>query len=238
MSLGSGRIALLHPPASSAEQTSIGLSALPGLSGWWDAGTWNGLTSVAGEASTGWNQPVGGLIDRSGNANAMAPYSFATPTRAPYGQPRLSGTLGGVGRLASAANAVTPPLDPDLGFQVPGDVVDWGYAWTWYFVWSRHRPSNVAIHRDDALVAGRWPGRRQSTCALSRHGANCHCTYFGPQTYPFHRTAIGCWRWCRCLARRSPGRDRSAAPPNTLRHPTHTISSRRDSARCGPMLVP
>ena len=152
MSLGSGRIALLHPPASSAEQTRIGLSALPGLSGWWDAGTWNGLTSVAGEASTGWNQPVGGLIDRSGNANAMAPYSFATPTRAPYGQPRLSGTLGGVGRLASAANAVTPPLDPDLGFQVPGDVVDWGYAWTWYFVWSRPNWRQGSGHDTDPVT--------------------------------------------------------------------------------------
>ncbi|MEI7714114.1 MAG: hypothetical protein WCI94_21950 [Rhodospirillales bacterium] len=28
-------------------------------------------------------------------------------------------------------------MDPDLGFQVPGSIVDWDNAWTWYFVWSR-----------------------------------------------------------------------------------------------------
>jgi hypothetical protein len=140
MALGTGRVALWQPLSSSAGQSGAGdisLSSMSGLSGWWDAGTLSGFAGSSGGPVVGWNQSVGGLIDRSGRSNPMIPYSFATIGGAPHGLARLSGTLGGIGRFSLATNALTPPLDPDLGFQVPAGTIDWGGSWTWYFVWSR-----------------------------------------------------------------------------------------------------
>ena len=140
MSLGNGRVALWQPLASSAGQSTTGtalLSTMPGLSGWWDAGTFSGFTGPTGSALAGWNQSVGGLVDKSGGTNPMTPYTFGTPSGAPLGTARLAGLLGGISRFASISNPLTPPLDPDLGFQAPASVVTWGGSWTWYFVWSR-----------------------------------------------------------------------------------------------------
>lgn len=140
MLIGNGRVALWQPLRSVAGQSTDGislLSAITGLSGWWDAGTFSGFTGPSGSALSSWNQSIGTLVDKSGGANPLTPYSFATSSGSPTGVPRLAGLLGGVGRFATPTNPVTPSLDPDLGFQVPGSVGSWSGSWTWYVVWSR-----------------------------------------------------------------------------------------------------
>ena len=139
MALGNHGIALWQPLFSSSTPppSTVQLTAISGLNGWWDAATPSNFLSQTSSAVAGWNQSVGTLADKSGGPNPMTPYSFATPGGAPVGTPRLSGLLGGVGRFATGSNSLTPPLDPDLGFQLPGSVVNWTGAWTWYLVWSR-----------------------------------------------------------------------------------------------------
>ncbi len=140
MSLGNGRVALWQPLLSAADQTTSvnpPLLAIAGLTGWWDAGTFSGFTGPSGSPLAGWNQSIAALVDRSGNANPITPFSVATPSGLPTGAPRLAGLLGGSGRFASASNPVTSPLDPDLGFQAPATTCSWSGSWTWYFVWSR-----------------------------------------------------------------------------------------------------
>ena len=51
--------------------------------------------------------------------------------------PRLSGLLGGLGRVAGGSVTVTPALDPDLGFRLPVATFQNGAGWTRYLVWSR-----------------------------------------------------------------------------------------------------
>jgi hypothetical protein len=140
MAIGNGRVALWQPSApanGSATPATAQPTSLPGLNGWWDAGTPSGFTGSTGSQLAGWGQAVGTVRDRSGTSNPVTPFSFAAPTGAPVGAPRLAGLLGGLGRLAAVSSALTPALDPDIGFQAPGSIVNWGGAWTWYFVWSR-----------------------------------------------------------------------------------------------------
>lgn len=140
MALGNRRLALwqpLLPSASATAPTSIQLTTISGLSGWWDAGTPSGFAGPTGSALAGWNQAMGTLLDKSAAQTPMRPYSFTAPSGLPVGVPRLSAALGGAGRLASASNPLVPPLDPDLGFQLPASTINWSGSWTWYLVWSR-----------------------------------------------------------------------------------------------------
>ena len=140
MSTGNGSVALwqpLTPPAAAISPGTVLLTSFPGLTGWWDAGTPGGFAGTTGSALSGWSQAVGALVDRSGGSNPVTPFAFATASGPPLGAARLSGQLGGVGRLASASNPITPPLDADLGFQAPASVVNWNGSWTWYIIWSR-----------------------------------------------------------------------------------------------------
>ncbi len=67
----------------------------------------------------------------------MAPYSFGTAAGLPSAAPRLSGLLGGLGRVAGGYGTLTPALDADLGFQVANVPFQSSAAWTRYVVWSR-----------------------------------------------------------------------------------------------------
>ena len=140
MATGNGGVALWQPLASSttpATPISTVPASIAGLTGWWDAGTPNNFLGSSGSTLSGWNQAIGAVVDRSGGSSPLVPFSFATPAGAPVGSPRLTGLLGGIGLLASASGVVAPSLDPDLGFQVPASIIDWGGSWTWYLVWSR-----------------------------------------------------------------------------------------------------
>lgn len=142
MAIGAGRLALwqaLRTSSSGGGGSAGGAlpNAIPGLSGWWDASdpsTSLGSTSVP---ISGWNGAVATLTDKSGNGIALAPYSFSSAAGLPAATPRLSGLLGGLGRVAGGTNTLSPALDPDLGFQVPNVVLSADANWTRYVVWSR-----------------------------------------------------------------------------------------------------
>jgi hypothetical protein len=137
-------------------------SAIAGLAGWWDAGTYAGLVDANGNPLPGWNNAVGGLADKSGTGNALSVYSYSGTGIAPQAIPRLNGTpsapLGGVGR-----NAVVPPalpgpgyllpqMDPDSGLKLVSAQFGSGSAWTIYLVWSRPNFVQAGAASQIALV--------------------------------------------------------------------------------------
>jgi hypothetical protein len=155
MALANRRLALWQPLASSTPSTSppsVQLTTISGLHGWWDAGTPSGFAGPTGSPLAGWNQVIGTLLDKSAAQIPLRPYSFAAPSGAPAGVPRLSGTLGGVGRFASNSNPVVPPLDPDLGFQLPASTINWSGSWTWYLVWSRPNWRQGSVHDSNPIT--------------------------------------------------------------------------------------
>ena len=140
MAIGGGHRALWRSIRTSglvATPTGLPLSTIAGLSGWWDASTVADLLDPTGVPVPGWNQQVGSLRDKSGNSRPLLPYSFATAAGKPLAVPRLSGLLGGVGRVAGGAATLAPALDPDLGFQLSATPFGSASAWTRYIVWSR-----------------------------------------------------------------------------------------------------
>lgn len=112
-------------------------SEISGLSGWWDAS--DPLTSLdlGGQPILGWNSLVTSLSDKSAHGTPLTSYTFANAAGLPTAAPRLSGLLGGLGRLAGGAGTLAPALDPDLGFQVPNVSLGASLSWTCYLVWSR-----------------------------------------------------------------------------------------------------
>ena len=143
MGIGGGRLALWQAlrsaTSSSGGGSSIGNppSAIAGLSGWWDASDPSTAAGTTGSLISSWNSAAASLTDKSGNGVAMAPYSFSTPAGLPNTTPRLSGLLGGLGRVAGGSAALAPALDPDMGFQIPNVVLQANASWTLYLVWSR-----------------------------------------------------------------------------------------------------
>jgi hypothetical protein len=122
-------------------------NAIAGLSGWWDAGTFDGLLDASARPLPAWDVAPSGTVatvaDKSGNSNALAAYRV-TGSTSPQATPRLNGLLGGVG-----LNTVVPPnglpqagyclpqLDPDQGFRLASADLGSGSGWTCYLVWSR-----------------------------------------------------------------------------------------------------
>jgi hypothetical protein len=135
-----GSVQALWQPIRSGNQTeatsATSPNAIPGLAGWWDAGTVGGLLSSGGEPLSTWSLPTSGIANWTGGAS-ITPYSFSGSTRLPLAVPRLSGLLGGTGYLTSATSMLAPALDPDLGFQLQSGAPGSSIGWTWYFVWSR-----------------------------------------------------------------------------------------------------
>jgi len=141
MRIGGGRVALWHS-LRTAQVPAIGFSGptpgtIGGLSGWWDAGALSGMWDSNRQPLGGWDSPIGGIVDKSGNGVTMLPYSFGTAVGPATAVPRLSGYLGGAGRVAGGAGTLSPALDPDIGFQVPGLGAPASSGWTRFLVWSR-----------------------------------------------------------------------------------------------------
>jgi hypothetical protein len=140
MDIGGGRYALWRALRASSQSTvATGPTpvSIAGLSGWWDGGTLADLLDPSGTPLAGWGQPLGSLRDKSGNGRALLPFSAVAASGAPIAIPRLTGLLGGVGRIVGGAGTLAPALDPDLGFQLAAVPFGAGAAWTRYLVWSR-----------------------------------------------------------------------------------------------------
>jgi hypothetical protein len=136
-------------------------SAIPGLTGWWDAGTYAGLVDANHNPLPGWNNGAVGIADKSGAGTTLAAYHYAGSGTAPQATPRLNGTLGGVG-LNTIAPPNLPPsgsgwllpfLDVDTGYSLVSASMGSGASWSVYFVWSRPNymqggsvlPSQIAL---------------------------------------------------------------------------------------------
>jgi hypothetical protein len=118
-------------------------SAISGISGWWDAGTFDGLLDGSARPLPAWNNPAASVADKSGNGNALAAYRVSG-SALPQATPRLNALLGGVGlNTVVPPNAIPqsgcylPQLDPDQGFCLATANLGAAVGWTWYLVWSR-----------------------------------------------------------------------------------------------------
>jgi hypothetical protein len=117
-------------------------SVIAGLSGWWDAGTFDGLLDASARPLPAWNNPLAAIADKSSAANTLAAFR-ATGITSPQATPRLNGLLGGAGLntvvppAMPTAGGYLPQMDSDQGFRL--ETADLGSAsgWTWYLVWSR-----------------------------------------------------------------------------------------------------
>jgi hypothetical protein len=143
MGIGGGRLALwqplrlIEPPSGGGSSNSVPPNAIAGLSGWWDASDTATAVGTTGSIVPGWNSATTNMTDKSGNGVLLNPYSFATSVGLPVTTPRLSGLLGGLGRIAGGTSTLAPALDPDAGFQVANGTLQAGASWTCYVVWSR-----------------------------------------------------------------------------------------------------
>jgi hypothetical protein len=143
MSIGGARVALWRTLRSGSSASGDGTvsgprpSAISDLSGWWDASDTSAALGITGTPISGWNSSVAIQSDKSGHGTPMVPYSFGTAGGLPTATPRLSGLLGGLGRVAGGSGTLAPALDADQGFQVANVPFQSSAAWTRYLVWSR-----------------------------------------------------------------------------------------------------
>lgn len=151
MRTGPGMAALWRPLASNVVPPAATLTAISGLSGWWDAGQPSTMADAAGGALAGWGLPVGSVADRSTGARPLSSFRAGAGAAAPMATPRLSGLLGGVGRVAGGAGTLAPAMDPDLGWRAVNVPFGAGVAWTRVLVWSR--PNNRQNSGQDSVPA-------------------------------------------------------------------------------------
>lgn len=143
MDIGGGRVALWQPlrttsgPSGGGPPAGVLLTGIANLSGWWDASDTSTALGSTGVPVIGWNSLTASLADKSGQAAALTPYSYATLAGLPATTPRLSGLLGGLGRVAGGTATLAPALDPDQGCQIANVSFAANAAWTRYLVWSR-----------------------------------------------------------------------------------------------------
>lgn len=173
-------------PPTATPQT---LSAVAGLTGWWDAGTAAGLLGSAG-APMAFGASASGVADKSGAGAALAVWhAAASGTTAPVATPRLNGLLGGLG-----LNMVVPPTLPASGQQLPVMDPDQGLlgattslgsatAWTLLLVWSRPnwRQSSTAAASTLLSVPGSSPGSGTPVLAADNNGGTRLVLFPGAQ---------------------------------------------------------
>src|SRR5690242_3374627 len=64
-------------------------NAIAGLSGWWDAGTFDGLLDASARPLPAWNNPAASVADKSGNGTALPAFRVSGST-SPQATPRLN----------------------------------------------------------------------------------------------------------------------------------------------------
>jgi len=139
MLIGNGAVGLVEPipTASQPDSAAPGLASISGLHGWWDAATLASLVTPSGGPAANWSDPVASISNGAGDSGTLLPYSYAASGSHPIAVPRLSGLLGGIGKLASFDGSTGPVLDPDLGFAISDSVISNAGGWTAMLVWSR-----------------------------------------------------------------------------------------------------
>jgi hypothetical protein len=160
LAAGQGRRALVRPlSAGSAPPQGVFTgpypSAISGVSGWWDAGLLGGLRDVTAAPLTLSNAAVGAVVDKSGNANSLAPYhaDVGTSPAATIAAPRVNGYLGAVGAPDPGIVNNGPVLDADWGLLHPGLELGAGAGWTRYLVWTRPNWRQGALGANSAPIA-------------------------------------------------------------------------------------
>ena len=201
MLVAPGKPALLSALSATGDGGSgavTSLSAIAGLSAWWDAGTPTDIIDPTGAALTGFGGAVGGLADKSGAGAPLSVFHQASNGgSAPIATPRLNGLLGGVGR-----NTIVPPalpgsgqqlplMDPDQGLISSALPVGSGSAWTIWLVWSRpnwrqasNAPSTllcinstVVLAADNTAGSNRlilFPGAQQAVLSTTLERRHTH----------------------------------------------------------------
>jgi len=114
-------------------------SAIPGLSGWWDAGVLGSVVGPSGTVLDTMNATVGALIDKSGAGTPLLPFHIAADTtpNPTLIVPRVNGFLGAVGSPDATIAQYGPTLDPDWGLSLAQFDCGSAVAWTLYLVWTR-----------------------------------------------------------------------------------------------------
>jgi hypothetical protein len=153
---------MLAAPLPSA--VSMGLAAISGLTGWWDAGSASGVLDPLGAAMTGFGQPAGGIADKSTAGHSLAVWHAASSGAAnPIATARLNGFLGGLGLnmvvppALPAAGQQLPVMDPDQGLISNAMTVGSGAPWTLYLVWSRPNWRQSSTAASTLLSVGGTP---------------------------------------------------------------------------------
>jgi hypothetical protein len=147
LSAGGGKRLLWAPlrtstPGSTSAAAILGIS---GISAYWDASVLSNMLASSGSAVVGWNVPVAGIADSSGNSQPLSAYSYASGATLPNATARLNGLLGGAGLStvsAAAAAAMSPApylpyMGADQGWRAAGVTLGAAANWTVYLVWSR-----------------------------------------------------------------------------------------------------
>src|SRR6185312_10214664 len=154
MLIGNGAVGLVEPipTASQPDSAAPGLASISGLHGWWDAATLASLVTPSGGPAANWSDPVASISNGAGDSGVLLPYSYAASGSHPIAVPRLSGLLGGLGKLASSDGSAGTVLDPDLGFAISDSVISNASGWTAMLVWSRANWRNGSANDSGAVT--------------------------------------------------------------------------------------
>ena len=144
---GNGKVLLWRPLRGSTVVTTPPVTtsagnpgAIPGVSGWWDAGTLTNLLDTSGNPVAAPGATVGSLKDISATSAALVPY-HVSGTAPLVATARVSGLLGAVGAYQSftgiGINLPAPVLDADTGLNAGIRALGSSTAWTVYLTWSR-----------------------------------------------------------------------------------------------------
>lgn len=161
---------------------------IAGLSGWWDASYFSTALGSDGTPVPNWGAATASLGDKSGNGKVLVPYSVGTSAGLPLTTARLSGLLGGRGRVAGGTGTVAPALDPDLGFQIADVSFQANANWTRYLVWSRPNRRQNSGH--DAQPITLLTAGGISVLQADIAAGHCNLTLF-PGSPPGRMAALG-----------------------------------------------
>ena len=148
-------------------------NAIAGISGWWDAGTFDGLLDGSARPLPAWNNPAASVADKSGNGNALTAYRLIGSTLPPGDaapersarrcRPQRRGAAGDAARrLLPAADRHRPRFPSRNGEFRGGQQLDLvSCLVTAELAAGPGRADHIAQHRGRDRPPGRWCARRR-----------------------------------------------------------------------------